>query len=344
MVDLSETVVNTNNPEAGDARRVAKMPKSLYRYVITNSKRAQFVVTLLTLVLAALSPVSLELQRRALDDAVANKDVELLMFLCLLYLAALGATALTKLAMRIGRELISARMVRTLRGSVYYCVYTARPEKAKSREEEELDDGAVVSMLSSEVEKLGGFAGSAISGPLLQVGTLVSVLGYMFWVEPLIAGIAVALYAPQFVIVPLFQQRLNRLAGEKAQRLRDLGKVVVDLPADQQISNEAPEDFVTLTDKILHLRKKFVLTKNIMKAINNFLIALGPFGVIFYGGYLVIQGEIQVGVIVAFLSGLERIGGPIRELVVSYREISDAHMRYQLLLDSFDDARAADRA
>ena len=40
MVDLSETLVNTNSPDAGDARHVAKMPKSLYRYVFTNSKRA----------------------------------------------------------------------------------------------------------------------------------------------------------------------------------------------------------------------------------------------------------------------------------------------------------------
>ena len=61
-------------------------------------------------------------------------------------------------------------------------------------------------MLSSEVEKLGGFAGSAISGPLLQVGTLISVLGYMFYIEPLVAAIALALYSPQFIVVPIFSR------------------------------------------------------------------------------------------------------------------------------------------
>lgn len=335
MVEIGSTIVGVSEDGDKSDGRVAKMPKSLYRYVLTNSKKAQFSVTVLTLILAGLSPVSLELQRRALDDAVANKDTDLLFWLCILYLGAITAQALVKLAMRIGREMISVRMVKTLRGSVYHCVYTARPPKTKSREEEELDDGAVVSMLSNEVEKLGGFAGSAISGPLLQVGTLVSVLGYMFWVEPLIAMIALLLYAPQFIIVPLFQRRLNKLANRKAKRLRELGHVVVELPDEDQFNEDAPEEFVTLTDRILRLRRKFVLTKNIMKSINNYLIALGPFGVIFYGGYLVMQGEIKVGVIVAFLSGLERIGGPIRELVVSYREISDAHMRYDLLLDSF---------
>jgi len=78
-------------------------------------------------------------------------------------------------------------------------------------------------MLSSEVEKLGGFAGSAISGPLFSVGTLVFVLGYMFWVEPLVATIALALYSPQLIIVPIFQARMNRLSQQKALKLRALG-------------------------------------------------------------------------------------------------------------------------
>lgn len=77
------------------------------------------------------------------------------------------------------------------------------------------------------------------------------------------------------------------------------------------------------------------MTKNIMKTLNNLLISLWPFGVISYGGYLVIQGQVEVGVILAFVSGLERLGGPIRELIGSYGSITDARMRYRILLDSF---------
>ena len=72
-----------------------------------------------------------------------------------------------------------------------------------------------------------------------------------------------------------------------------------------------------------------------MKTINNLLIAMGPFGVISYGGYMAIQGEIEVGVILAFVSGLERLGGPIRDLIGSYSSITAARMRYGILLSSF---------
>ena len=196
-------------------------------------------------------------------------------------------------------------------------------------------------MLSSEVEKLGGFSGSSISGPLLQVGTLLSILGYMFWVEPLVASIALILYSPQFFIVPYFQARLNRLSRDKAIKVRELGAFIVDNAEDDLISKEAPPTFLTLTEQILNIRTRFLLGKNLMKAIINLLIALGPFGVIAFGGWLVIQDRIELGVILAFVSGLERLGGPIRQLIAEYSQITEAQMRYRMLLDAFPEPQTS---
>ncbi len=311
------------------------MPRNVYAYIYQFSFRPQILVVLLTLALLPLAPIPLELQRRILDDAIAAGDVELLVRLCLFYLGVLGLASLLKLGMKIQREFISARIVHALRRSLYYCIYTiVPPARWKGENEDRVDEGVVVSMLTSEVEKLGGFAGQALSGPLLQVGTLVTILGYMFWIEPLVASIALALYSPQFLIVPLSQVRLNALSRAKALKVRELGGFIVDNAEDALLGREPPETYTTLTDRILDLRKRFVLTKNLVKSLNNFLIALGPFGVIAYGGWLVIQGETEIGVILAFVSGLERLGGPIRELIGSYRQIADARMRYGMLLDA----------
>lgn len=129
------------------------------------------------------------------------------------------------------------------------------------------------------------------------------------------AAIALALYYPQFIVVPIFQARMNRLAGKKALKMRELGNFIVDQAEEELLEQEPPAAFTELTDTILRIRTKFLMTKNIMQTINNLLIAMGPFGVIAYGGYLAIQGEIEVGVILAFVSGLERLGGPIRDLI-----------------------------
>ena len=273
-----------------------------------------------------------------MDDAIAQNDTDLLLKLALYYLLALLIAAGLKAWMKIQRGLISARIVHSLRASVYHCIYTmVPPSKLKKQpdNDDQVDEGAVVSMLSSEVEKLGGFSGSSISGPLLQVGTLISILGYMFWVEPLVASIALVLYSPQFFIVPYFQKRLNRLSRDKAIKVRELGAFIVDNAEDDLISKEAPPTFLTLTEQILNIRTRFLLGKNLMKAIINLLIALGPFGVIAFGGWLVIQDRIELGVILAFVSGLERLGGPIRQLIAEYSQITEAQMRYRMLLDAF---------
>ena len=314
-----------------------QMPCNVYAYLYKHSLRQQLIVIALTLSLLPLAPIPLELQRRLLDDAVANRDVDQLIWLATLYLGALLLTATLKFIMKVRRELISVGIVYSLRKSVFKSFYYFLPKERKEGigPIDYVNEGAVVSMISSEVEKLGAFAGSAISGPLLQIGTLLAILGYMFWVEPQVAAIALALYSPQFVLVPILQARMNRLAREKALTVRDLTGFIVDNPESELLGNEIPGEYVSIADQIQTLRKRFVLTKHVMKSLNNILIALGPMGVVSYGGYLVIQGDIAVGVIVAFVSGLERLSGPIRELIASYSGITEANMRYQMLLDTF---------
>ena len=103
------------------------MPQSVYRYIFNNSLKQQILVVILTLCLLPLAPVPLELQRRVLDDAIAQKNTDLLMELALYYLLALLLASGLKTWMKIQRGFISARIVHSLRASVYYCIYTVVP-------------------------------------------------------------------------------------------------------------------------------------------------------------------------------------------------------------------------
>ena len=118
---------------------------------------------------------------RLLDDAVANKDVDLLIWLAMLYVGALLLSSTIKLAMRIQRELISARIVHALRRSVYYHIYTVTPPsllKASAQGDDVVDEGAVVSMLSSERS----------NRQVLSVKTLLISLSTLFMALTLVYG------------------------------------------------------------------------------------------------------------------------------------------------------------
>lgn len=312
------------------------MPSSLYKYIFQNSSRAQIIAVLLTLALVPLATVPLDLQRRMLNDAVEGGNLNLLIQLGALYLGVILLSDSLKYAMNRVRGRISAQVTHALRHSVYYCVYTVvKPESWKHGTHQGVGEGMVVSMLSSEVEKLGSFAGQAISQPVLQIGTALVVVAYMLFIEPLVAGVALALYAPQLFIVPWLQSKINDLALARAVHVRKLGAFVVEIAEEDAIGNVVPEQFLDITNDIFSVRLRIEKLKWLMKALNNFLMKLGPFGIITFGGWMVMQGDIEVGVIVAFISGFERLGGPMRDTIAFYRQVSDAHMKYALLVNSF---------
>jgi ABC-type bacteriocin/lantibiotic exporter with double-glycine peptidase domain len=54
-------------------------------------------------------------------------------------------------------------------------------------------------------------------------------------------------------------------------------------------------------------------------------------GILLIGGWFVIEGRTEVGTIVAFISGLDRVKDPWGDLVNYFRELTGARIKYNLL-------------
>ncbi len=63
---------------------------------------------------------------------------------------------------------------------------------------------------------------------------------------------------------------------------------------------------------------------------------MGPVIVFILGGYLLIQGQIELGSIVAFLSAQEKLYDPWKELIDFYQVYQDASIRYKKSMTMFD--------
>lgn len=312
------------------------MPEKLYSYIWTVNPGRQVLLILLTLMVFPLAMVPLELQRRIIDDAIKQEDLDLLLLLGGGYFAFMVVHGGLKFLMNLQRGRIIQASAAHLREAVYYCIYTVvPPDKWKRDDHSAVDQGTVVSMLSSEVEKLGQFIGGSYSVPILQGGTMIAVLGYMIWVEPAIALIGLAVYTPQMVIVPLMQKRINTFNKDYASRVRHLGDFVVRNAANAKESKNVPQEFSDLVEDMFGSKMNAERLKFLMKFILNFINHLGPLGVLVIGGWFVMTGRTEIGVLVAFLTGFERIGSPWSELVAFYREVSNAKMKYRLLVDTF---------
>jgi energy-converting hydrogenase Eha subunit B len=73
-------------------------------------------------------------------------------------------------------------MIRSLRQDIFNSSSTVTGEPLGETIKERA--GTVVAMIATEAEAVGKFVGDCISTPLVQAGTLLSVLGYMLYTEP----------------------------------------------------------------------------------------------------------------------------------------------------------------
>lgn len=307
------------------------MSPSLYTFIWRSSRRQQVWLVLLTLVIAPLSMVPLELQRRIVDDAIHNQNLRYMFLLCGFYLAVLLVQGGLKYTLNVYRGRLVEHIAFGLRARIFDILVDT---PLKRREHSPVDRGAIVSMTSSEVEEVAGFVGDSISFPLLQAGTALGTLGYLFWVQPEIAAFAVALFLPQIVIVPLGQRRINRWAAIHARLLRKLGGTIVSSEKRLLSVTHLERRFAklsrgALTTRVLVYRVKFLLT-----FLGNFIDALGPLIVLSVGGWLVLNGKAEVGTLVVFISGFQKVAEPWDQLLTFYRTTSNARTKYRLMVDT----------
>lgn len=314
------------------------MPRSLYAFIWRTTRRQQVWLVLLTLIVAPMSMVPLELQRRIVDDAIAGGNPRYMLLLCGAYLVVLLVQGGLKYLLNVYR----GRLVEDVALKLRSRIFNALVDEPLKRQEHlaGIDKGAVVSMNSSEVEEVAGFVGDSISFPLLQAGTAFGTLGYLFWVQPEIAAFAVALFVPQLIIVPMGQRRINRWAAIHARLLRKLGGTIVSSETGILTVTHLERRFAkllrgALTTRVLIYRVKFFLT-----FLGNFIDALGPLIVLSVGGWLVLTGKAEVGTLVVFISGFQKVADPWDQLLTFYRTTSNARTKYHLITDTLAESSA----
>jgi ABC-type multidrug transport system fused ATPase/permease subunit len=288
------------------------LPRTIMGYVVRSSGRHQIALAALSAAVFGLSSVPLELQRRIVNDAIKNGATKVILWLAVGYAGVVLLEQLLKLVLNVYRGWVSEDAVRTLRKTL------------RNVEESEGAAGTHTAMAVAEAEPIGGFVGMAISEPLLQAGILLSVIGYMAWLEPWTLLLSAGFLLPQAMFVPPMQQAINRRAEERIRTLRRVSGDIVEtgIPDDERI-----ERVFTLNMGIYKIKYGMNLGMNLMYALA-VAIALGV------GGWFAVAGRIDVGTVVAVVAGLGKLNDPWGDLVSWGRELSVDSVKYRLFADA----------
>jgi ABC-type multidrug transport system fused ATPase/permease subunit len=302
-----------------------RLPNTIFRYVFAISWPHQLALVSLTAITFLLEIVPLEIQRRAVNDLVKHRSFQLVIGLGIVYAGAVLVQGGTKLALNIYRSWVGENATRDLRRHILAYLRVARvavpgPEAR----------GVGAAMLVGEVEPVGGFVGNSLSEPLLQGGILLSVLAYIVHLDRWMSAAAFALFAPQLVFVPLMQGAINRRAGARVWVLRQLGISTVDpraASAERDISDSKR------IDRVLQLNMGIYQLKFSMNFLMNLCNHLQVIGALLIGGWLVYTDQLEVGGIIAFISGIGRLNDPWGDLVNYFRDLSLTQVKYRLVAD-----------
>ena len=291
-------------------------PDRLGPYLWRISRWHQIGLGALALGLTFVGLVPLELQRRIIDDAIIPGDRAMLLDLALLYMAAVVVHNALKFLLKWLQGWLAESAVRRARGVLL-------AHERQGREAGEKPQGASVSVLGAELDRLGAFIGTGPSAAVANLAMLVGVVGYMAAVKPQLAWISLLLLLPNVILTPLLQRRLNDLTRVQVATLRGFGDAVLD--------GGGPDETTPMLNTLYTNRMDFHLWKNVLKTALSLLGAAAPLTVLVVGGLLVLEGQATAGMIVAFLSGFQRIAGPIRDLLTFYREAAQAGVRYEMV-------------
>ena len=190
------------------------------------------------------------------------------------------------------------------------------------------ETGTHAAMVVAEAEPIGGFVGMAISEPLLQAGILVSVIGYMTFLEPWTLVLSAGFLLPQSAV------RAGPAAGHQPPRreahphLRRVGGDIVEtgVPEEERI------------ERVFQLNMGIYKIKFSMNLAMNFMHYLAVAVALGVGGLFAVEHRIEVGTVVAVVSGLGKLNDPWGDLVNWGRELSVDSVKYRLFADAIEPA------
>jgi ABC-type multidrug transport system fused ATPase/permease subunit len=309
----------------------------LYRYVWKTSGRAQVLLSALSIGLFLLELAPLELQRRIVNIAVEGQAYRTIALLCAIYLLVALAQGGLKLTLNVYRGTVIETISKRLRLDPNLMA-VARSEEKNAAE----DQGVAISIVTSEVDAVGGFVGTSFSDPILNGGILLSVFGYMVFMQPWMALVALSLFVPQVFFIPILQGAINRRTADRIRVVRALAVEIVD--AEHGHAEQREKTYRERVSAVYRLNMQIYRRKFGMNFLMNLLYQSGVVGILAVGGWFLLRGETEVGTVVAFISGLARTNDPWNDLVDFLRNLANAGVKYALIAQVLEKGGTADGA
>ncbi len=203
--------------------------------------------------------------------------------------------------------------------------------------------GLLLSTLTDDVATIQNFASSATLGILIDLLTIVGMLGLMFWLDWDFALIAVGVTPFLLLFVSRFKKSVKKATHEVRKRQSDIVAVVQQgLGSMRTVEAFGREDLEeSRLGEASHATVEAALKarqiKSLLSPVVNLTVAFCTAIVLWRGASLILSGAMTVGSLTVFLAYLSKFFKPVQDLAKMTNTIAQTSVgleRIQAILDT----------
>ena len=197
--------------------------------------------------------------------------------------------------------------------------------------------GDLISRVTSDIDSIQTFIVSGLLGILVNVMTIVGMIGVMLYVNWKFTLIALAVVPPLFVVVYTYTRRVKKASREVRKKEGKMVSVVEEVVTSMRVVKAfAREDYEVRRFEGESLEAvEAALTARSMKAklvpLVDVITAVGTCAVLWYGAKMAMSGELSAGSLVVFITYLKNMYKPMQEISKTMDSYSKAEIGYERL-------------
>ena len=205
--------------------------------------------------------------------------------------------------------------------------------------------GDLISRVTSDIDSIQSFITQGLLGVLVNLITLVGMIGVMFYLNWKFTIIALSVAPPLFVIVYTYTRRIKKASRAVRKKEGEITSVVEEvLSSIRVVKAFAREDYEVrrleeegLEGIEIALRARSLKAK--LTPIVDVVVAVGTCLVLWFGARLVLKGSLSAGALVVFILYLGKMYKPMQELSKMTDTYSKAVVGYERIKDILETER-----
>ncbi|WP_168120214.1 ABC transporter ATP-binding protein [Paenibacillus sp. HB172176] len=302
-------------------------------------------LVLLTLVIGMVKfaiPLTMPLFMKYVIDDILNNSVmsvdDKVQKLIYVMIGAFGLFVILRAPVEYLRQyfaqLITSRILFDLRNKLY-----AHIQKLSLRYYQNRKTGETISRMINDAEQTKSIVETGMMNIWLDMFTLTIAMAFMFTMDVKLTLVAIVVFPFYGVAVKTLYKRLREYTKARSQALANMQSylfervngmaVIKSFTLEEKERVQFGEKNGSFLDRALALTRWNALTNMIV----NTLTEIAPLLVLFYGGYQVIQNHLTLGAFVAFFAYLDRLYSPLRRLVTSSTQLTQASASLERVLE-----------